>query len=63
MNPHQKQSRADRPDQLSQEAYERVKEEDVKLAKAHVKWFLTMIEPLLESHFLHGLKHGRDGKE
>ena len=28
------------------------------LAIAHVDWFLSMLRPLLISHFEHGFKHG-----
>ena len=29
-----------------------------KLAKDHVAWFLETIKPLLETHMVHGYKHG-----
>jgi len=36
---------------------------DNKLAEDHVNWFLDMLRPLLISHFMHGLKHGRESKD
>lgn len=34
-------------------------EYSVKLAEAHVSWFLKSIRPLLIDHMVHGFKHGR----
>ena len=40
--------------------FERSTDEDITLATNHVDWFLTLIRPLLISHFVHGVKHGRE---
>ncbi len=33
------------------------------LAESHVEWFLGIIRPLLQEHFVHGFKHGLEYKE
>lgn len=30
-----------------------------EIAELHVAWFLELIKPLLETHMVHGFKHGQ----
>lgn len=40
-----------------------IDKEASKLANEHIEWFLTLIQPLLFAHFVHGYKHGKENKE
>ena len=38
--------------------YQVIDDEATKLANEHIEWFLSLLRPLLFSHFVHGFKHG-----
>ena len=39
-----------------------IDEEASQLANEHIEWFISMLRPLLFSHFVHGYKHGVESK-
>ena len=43
--------------------YQVIDDEASKLANEHIEWFLSMLRPLLFSHFIHGFKHGCKAKD